>query len=891
MLTAPIVRPPLGSAIMLDRVGTNVRTTLRAKRKFAVSAGLVFCGSLFATPHVFSLDPDKALTQYVRQVWSKEEGMPASVVEDIVQTPDGYLWLATSKGLVRFDGVQFRVFNSTNTKEIESDAITRLALDQAGVLWVGAENGLVYRLKDANLTSFGTRDGLPGLPVTALLPETGGGLWIGTLGGGLSLVKGGKTTTVKGLSKKIVLSLCNGADGSVWIGTANGGLSRLSKGELTSYGPREGLSSTYVSSVCEDHQGNLWVGTKEGINLLSKDVVTRPDRDTGRGSIAVRKVFEDRQGNVWIGTFEDGLCRVKDGKFVFYATKEGLSDNLVLALQEDREGNLWIGTRGGLERWSGGSFTCYTTVEGLPADTVTTVCDDHEGAVWLGTQAGLSRLKNGVVSTYTTREGLSSNKVTSVCAGEDGSIWIGTAGGGLNELRGGQFVGYTTRSGLPSNTIWSLCRDRLGRVWIGTSSGLAVLQNGKLKTFSTKDGLPGGMVLDTYEDRDGQIWVAAHGGGLSRYKDGAFVTYTEKDGLTSNFVSTIYQDADGCLWIATWGGGLNRFKNGRFASCTTKNGLADDLAFGILEDGLGNLWVRGAQCVFSIDKKALEDLADGRSQTISCAIYGRADGIKRDEHESYSQPAAWRGRDGRLWFPSLQGVAVVDPREVRKNPLPPPVHIEQVVIDGRATIPDARSAASFVIPAGAERIEFQYTGLSFVASRRMQFKFKLDGYDADWVSAGTMRVASYTHVPPGSYTFRAIACNSSGVWNTTGAELNVQMLPQFYQTYWFYALCGLGAILSLRGLHRYRIRHLQAQQRALSAQVVEALSHIKVLRGLLPICSACKKIRDDAGYWNQMEVYVRDHSEAEFTHGICPDCLRRLYPSLMRASEEPRGSE
>jgi hypothetical protein len=360
---------------------------------------------------------------------------------------------------------------------------------------------------------------------------------------------------------------------------------------------------------------------------------------------------------------------------------------------------------------------------------------------------------------------------------------------------------------------------------------------------------------------------------LVRFSSERFTVYTTLEGLSHNEVYSIYEDSDGTLWIGT-AGGLNRFQGGVFKTITTKDGLFDDVVYVILDDGRGNFWMTCNKGIFRVSKKELEALAQGQIKTVTSLAYGTADGMRSRECNGGFQPAGWKARDGKLWFPTLKGVVAIDPTQIKTNELVPPVVIEQFIVNHQAVDSLERPQ----LPPGQGELEVQYTALSFLAPEKVRFRYQLEGYDRDWIDAGTRRAAYYTNIPPGDYRFRVVACNNDGVWNEVGAALEFRLDPAVYETPVVYALGGLALVLIAWGLHRLRVRQLEARENELTQRVEETLAAMKVLSGLLPICSSCKKIRDDRGYWNQIEAYIRDHSEAEFTHSICPECVKKLYP-------------
>jgi PAS domain S-box-containing protein len=792
----------------------KLKSSAAAASVLALWLALVMCNRTS-----FALDPQKAISQYSHKVWQTDDGLPQISVQAIIQTRDGYLWLGTQEGVVRFDGVRFTVFDKKNSPGLGHNSVQALVEGQDGSLWVGTSGGLT-RLKDGRFTTYTTAQGLAHNLIRALYEDRDGNLWVGTFGGGLSRFKDETFTTytVKdGLANDYVNAISADHAGNLLIGT-NSGLSRFKDGQFTTYTTSDGLAHNTIFSVYEDRSNSLWIGTGSGLNQLKDGKFRVYTTGDGLSSNVARAIYEDRNGNLWVGTDGGGLNRLRDGKFLSFTAKDGLSDDTVLALREDREGSLWIGTYGGgLNRLRDGKFLNYTVKEGLPNDAVRPIYEGRDGSLWIGTMGGgVARFKDGIFKTYTTSDGLASNIVRTVFEDHEGTIWIGTSGG-LNRLKDGKFTTYTTKDGLANDLVLAVIESRDGNLWIGTNGGgLSRFKNGTFTTFTTQDGLASNVVRTIYESGDGALWLSTNNG-LNRLKDGRFTTYTTRDGMSHNFAYALYEDRDGSLWIGTFGGGLNRLKDGRFATFTARDGLFDDVIFQILEDDQGNLWMSCNKGIFRVAKQTLDEFAQGKISAITCTVYGTADGMKSRECNGGAQPAGTRTRDGRLWFPTIKGVAVIDPNKLKLNEMLPPVVIEQILVD-KKEVPLSRSIR---LPPGNGELEIYYTGLSLLAPEKVQFKYKLEGFDKEWIDAGTRRTAYYTNIPPGRYRFHVIASNNDGVWNEAGAELEIYLAPHFYRTYGFYALCVVVIGLAGVGIYRLRVSRMKAREQELVKLVDE----------------------------------------------------------------------
>ncbi len=791
----------------------------------AVARGVAFFATLLPawafgqTPDELSLDPAKRLNQYNHEAWQDDEGLPQSCVQAVAQTADGYLWLGLEEGLVRFDGVRFNKFNSGNTPAITHNNIPALCADSSGGLWLGTNGGGVVHLNKGKFTAFTSREGLSNNFVKTLCQDRRGNLWIGT-DRGLSRRQNGKIAAYAPqpeLAQQQISALHADRQDRIWIGTIGHGLYLLQEEKLTAFGVKDGLLNNTVMALYEDRHGDLWAGTVGGLYRWREGKFFHYTTQHGLAHDFVRVIYEDAAGTLWIGTQGGGLNRWRDGKFEIFSTQDGLSNDNVRALYEDREGSLWIGTYGGgLNRLRDGKFTNYSTSHGLSNNTVWSIYEDQAGNLWFGTDQGLNKFKDGKFSIYSSVQGLAPNAVVALSEDRAGHLWIGTQGGGLHRMQNGKITRYTMRDGLSNDFVRAIHEDRTGRLWIATDRGLNLLHEGKFTAYPTKDGLANDELTYLYEDRAGNLWIASRTGGMARLQDGKFTAFTTAQGLSSNLVRVIYEDEAGTLWIGT-NGGLNRYKDGKFAQFTTKDGLFDNLIFQILEDRRGNFWMSCNNGIFRINKQQLEDFAQGKIAGLTCTSYGRADGMLTNEcNGGLGQPSGWKTRDGKLWFPTIRGVTMIDPEHVKFNSLAPPVMLEQAVVDHRGLDVSQNRERVWAIAPGSKAFEFHYTGLSLFAPQQVRFKYKLDGFEEDWVEAGPRRSAYYTNLPPGNYKFRVQACNNDGVWNEAGAAMAFSLKPHFYETTWFYSLCILAFIFTGAGMMRLRVGQIQAREQQLA---------------------------------------------------------------------------
>ena len=801
----------------------NVRARLHAALLLTLNAAAIAVSAQAA-----ALDPRKALTQYNLDAWTTASGLPQNTITAIAQTEDGYLWMGTFGGLARFDGVRFVVFDKSTTPALRNSGVHALLADRSGGLWVGTNGGGLTFLRDGVARTFGVAEGLGADVVRSLFQDSLGRVWAGT-NGGLSLLEGGRFHTwnaANGFTSNVVRAIREDPEGALWIGTNGDGLYRMKDGQFTRFTRKDGLPSDLVFSLVVDKEGALWVGTNGGgLARYEGGRFRIYGSNDGLDGDIIWSLFQDADGSLWVGTYGAGLFRREGDRFRGLTTRTGLSSDFVRALAQDVEGSLWIGTNtGGLARLRDGKFTTYTAREGLPSDIAKTVLAGADGTLWVGTSGGgLARFKDGVFETWSRREGLPHDFVQALMLDGRGGLWVGTNGAGVARFADGRFRAYTTRDGLVDDHVAALVEDRDGAVWIGTNSeGLSRFKDGRFTSYTRADGLGANLVMAMLLDRQGALWVGTDGGGLTRIEGGKPRTFTVADGLAANNVLSLHEDGDGTLWVGTSGGGLSHFERGRFTSVSTREGLHEDVVFAILEDAKGGFWLSGNRGLSRISKSAL--VAGPQGPRLQPEVFGVADGMKSEECSGVSQPAATRLPDGRLVFPTTRGIVIVDPDHLPRNERPPPVEVEELLAGGASYSGEHRE-----LPPGAGNWEVRYTALSFLAPQRVRFKYRLVGFDHDWVDAGTRRSAFYTQVPPGKYTFEVHGANNDGVWSETPARAFVTLRPRFHETRAFFAIVaallmlagGLGYALHVRGLNARRReleRLVQERTRALTEQ-------------------------------------------------------------------------
>ncbi|MGZ7041170.1 MAG: two-component regulator propeller domain-containing protein, partial [Thermoanaerobaculia bacterium] len=795
-----------------------MRSELRRLRGRGRHAWAVAMALLLAATAAHALDPRVAVSQYERRGWGVDEGLPNSTVTGIAQTPDGYIWVSTFEGLARFDGVRFStctdepvlnawlfsllvdrrgtlwvgtsgkglIANRNGVFKVEErvralgvEDVFALALGSDESLWMGTNIGVVRRFPSGELQSWSEKDGLPAPQVRALMFARNGDLWIGTEQG-VARLSGGKIThagTAAALPSRPVRAMHEDSAGRIWVGTTEG-LFCLQNGRRIRVPAVSDIETSHVASILEDEHHTLWFGSSAGLKRVAADGTTTPLVDRGLQGVFVVSLFADRERNLWLGSFSGGLDRLRDTPFRPYGSSQGLGSDTVFAVTQDRSGAMWFGTNNGAGRLRNGHVDWFTRAQGLPNDSVITVTPSRLGGVWLGMYGGGVCHVDGAVAPqcFGYAEGLSHGVVLNVLEDPDGDLWIATLGGGLNRLHHGKITAYGVQQGLPSTRI--------------TALALA---------------------------RDGGIWAGMISGGVVHFQDGRVVsTVPLLDGHTD--VRAIIEEPDGTLWIGLDGEGTIAFvKQGRVTLCRLKAFLPVTSINNLLDDGAGSLWIITTRCIARVGKRELLDYAAGKVSSIQPVIFGRMQGVTSARFPT-GQPSAWRASDGSLWFNGTRGATRLDRDALaRQAVFVPGAVIESATADGLLL-----SGNEPVVTDREARLTFRYTALAFAVPDELTFRYKLDGYDRQWVDAGSSRSAVYTNLPPRRYTFRVMAVNRGRPWSEAGtAAFRFERLPVFTETNTFYAACALLLLAAGGAVVRMRVHNLKKRERRLTERVAE----------------------------------------------------------------------
>jgi signal transduction histidine kinase/ligand-binding sensor domain-containing protein len=771
---------------------------------------------LFGAGSLAALPADRAVRQYVRQAWTVEQGLPHGTVRGVAQTADGYLWLATYEGLIRFNGEKFRILDKAHHPAMLSNSIVTLLRTPDDTLWLGTLAGLMRYRHGAFRTI--RMEGGPAI-IHAIAASPDGTVWIGTAHGRVLRVDGENAVQVPvTLPKTPVTSLAANRSG-LWIGTS-AGLSRYRDGRSESWNAENGLSGATIVTLAADGDDAIFAGNATGLDRISVhgDAVTI-QHIRGLPSDQVTALRRDRDRNLWIGTYSNGVFRMNgrlDGTVDPYGIGDGLLNPTVRAIGEDDEGNIWIGTNGGLEKLRAGAFMNWDEKDGLTDAVARVIFEDRDGGLWAGTANSLNRW-NGHAFEKVDDPRLTG--ILSIAQGRDGTMWFGTSKGAYRVFSG-RTTHYSTAEGLSNNTIRDIHEDRRGDVWMATDFGLnRVRTDGSVESFAGRGGLGTDYALSIGETGNGRLWVAT-GAGLAELAGDTFRLHAAPRELPTNLLLALKADDDGTVWIATDGAGLVRYRNGRSKAITTHQGLPADKLLSLVDDERGNLWFGTVRGVFKASKRDLDAIADGSASHLNETLLDENDGLGSRQTNGVASPAALRTRDGRIWFVTGNGVSALIGAPAAP-PLRTPV-IERMSINGKDVAPDAMRA----IPPGADRIEFEFSARTFVAPGRVRFRYRLESYDDDWVDVvAGRRVATYTKLPAGHYRFVLASSRDGVTWGETALPFTLK--PRFYKTTWFLTLSALLIAGLLFAAHHFRLNLAHERARYLEHLVEDRTRQIE----------------------------------------------------------------
>ena len=748
-----------------------------------------------------AMDPDRALPQYVRDRWERSRGFVAGPVYGITQTSDGYLWIAAEQGVVRFDGVRFQLFQALQPTSTTDSAALSVLPDPDGGLWTWLRRAALLRLRDGAFSNALNNPGPPELRFGLMAKGNDGAFLLADTRLGLQVWRAGRIETVlarEALPRPFITAVAQTPDGEIWLGTHNAGLVRVQGGRAV---PVSGVMPTQINCLVPDGRNGLWIGADDGIFRWDGGRVTRATTTPDAGRTRALAILKDRDANVWVGT-SDGLVRIDARGALSFERRE--SSSAVTALFEDREGNLWVGDTRGIERWRDAAFASFTPVDPVMAGSMGPVFTDAADRVWFAPAAGggLYWLRDGNVGDVPALRG----DVIYSIAGDGAGILVGRQRGGMTRVRaqGATFIAetYTDRDGLAQNQVFAVHGARNGDVWAGTiGRGASRLRHGAFTTYTTKDGLASNTVAAVLDTADGAVWFATPNG-ASVLSPAGWRRYSTADGLPSNDVNTLHEDAARNVWIGT-AAGLAVMREGRVPSLPGVPAVLRASVLGLAEDRAGSLWIAAADHVLRVDR---DKLLRGTLAAADVREFGAADGLLETEAIKRHRILTADSR-GRIWLSTNGGLVMADAGRLAAGIAPALVQVEEVTADGS---PVERTPA-MTIPPRPERITFGFAALSLSVPDRVRFRYRLDGFDRDWSEPVAERQAAFTNLSPGTYTFRVIASNSEGVWNSAEAALPFTIAPAWWQRGSFWAAAGVLIAGGVWAGYRMRLRQLARQ--------------------------------------------------------------------------------
>jgi PAS domain S-box-containing protein len=778
---------------------------------------LLFIGNAFQSS---ALDPNRSIYQYNCRTWRRANGLPANAVTAIAQSKDGRLWLGTSQGLVYFDGLSFRVFSLTGSG-IEGKVINSLARRSGGGVWFGLERGGFGYFDSQQFHSLQRDDwGGPYAIVRSVCIARDGTLLLGGPALAGRLVNTNTLVSMLPTNNADVFSIYEDRAGRIWMGTAENGLFYFENGHISSV-PDRTLWNVVISAIAVDWTGDIWVGMGNGLRHFGPTFQNKP---TPEMSSQPRALLVDRHGVLWIGTSSSGLYRYYNGELASLKKQDGLASDRILSLAESDDGSLWVGTEDGLSQLSDVKFPIVTTTEGLANEACLAVAASLRGGIWAGTPNGMTYFENGKAESFGVNgaDGVHSRWIKRIFAAHNGDVYLIGARKNLDRFRDGRVVMSW------ANQVWprAVAEDSHG-ILVALAGDVMRIENDKLVPIRLANGSMVSLrwINDLMVARDDSIWVAATEG-IFQIKDGVLHNWCRENGL---FQSTFYymcEDDDGDIWAAQ-NTGIARFKDGKLQQITRKQGLHEDFVYAIIPDKFGNFWMDSNRGIFSVSQRELNAVADGTAERVHCSVYEGEDAVKTTD-KSAQDYSGCRTLDGRIWFPSSKGIIMIDPTNVPSNPQPPVVSIERVRINGQEYRPDREPR----LEPGPGNLEFDYSALDYQAPQKIQYRYRLEGYDSDWVDAGSRREAFYTNLKPDRYRFQVQACNADGVWNTTGTSFALKLPPRLHETLAFRVMCLVAAL----GFGAYawwvwhlRRRHVQLQKTRvlLESKVQERTSELR----------------------------------------------------------------
>ncbi|MGB3873843.1 MAG: two-component regulator propeller domain-containing protein [Stenotrophomonas sp.] len=758
--------------------------------------------------------PSRPLDGYFKEIWTTREGLPHNLIHDVTQTQDGYLWFATWEGVVRYNGIEFRIFDQRTVPGLRDSGVLVLRRTRDGGLLLGTASGGVVRYHAGRWSVWPGAEAMPQDQVIDLVEGHDGELWVGTHGSGVLRIDGSGAITPfgvdAGLPSHSVQKMLQGEDGTIWVATT-GGLARYSGGRFVAQGAAQGLPPGQAFCLASGADGRILVGMEQGAWQQQGEGFVPLAADMPPGNVT--RMLVETDGTIWLGTITGLYRRSPTYGLERIGTANGLPNEQISALWQDRENSLWVGTNGGLLRLRDAPFTTFGVQDGLPNAYVRSVLADAQGTLWVATSDGLGWLRNGRFGAAGSGDGLPGDSLLSLGRARTGGVWVGTYSHGAVRWDGRVRRHLDSRSGLTGNQVRAVLETADGTLWVGTSRGLNRVDAQGVRHYTEAQGLPGDFIIALHEDRHGTLWVGTSNG-LAQIEGEQVRAYSLHDFGASN-VFGLHETDEGTLWLAT-NQGLIRRRDGRMRLIGTEQGLPVAKIFQVLEDGESHFWLTSNRGMLRVARRDLDAVADGRQSSMEVEWFNEGDGLVSAQNNGNSGPAAWRAADGKLWFATAGGLAMTEPGRIHElTRTPPPVVIEEVRVDDRP-VP---LQAELRLPPGTRKLELHFAGLSYLIPGKIRYRYRLDGFDSDWVERGSLRFAQFTNLEPGDYMFRVSAAHPNGGWSREEARIALRVQPRLAQRTSFRLGMAALVLLALHGFYRWRVHALQAAKRRLGMQV------------------------------------------------------------------------
>jgi ligand-binding sensor domain-containing protein/signal transduction histidine kinase len=759
----------------------------------------------------YYLNPDKNLAQYNYKRITTENGLPTNSLLYVHYSSEGYLWFSGYSGLIRYDGIKFTVFNNANTDAFVSNVVRNIAEDQTGNLWMTTQGSGLIQYSKGKFAAFGQEQEINHL-YRGLLVDKQNRVWAASPDKGWFYFENGEFNFIEHstpLTNIEVRAIVQSKTGAVWLATLGEGLYKYENGKLKKYSEKDGLINDWIYSLFVDENDNLWIGTNQGLCYYDGYKFHKALNEIQN---TVNSISADRFGNMYIGT-TNGLYRHMKypRRLELVRTDNGLSNNSIIDLTFDMEGSLWTTHyKGGITCIKDGKFTNYTFKGGLPGRVVNTVFETPTNTLMVGFDNGsIIEIDNGKFIPYPLKTIIKGNRIRHVMADSKKNLWISTYFGLIKTLPNGTEILYSEENGFIDNQFRLTFEDSRNNIWVGSRNNgvLMIAPTGEKRAYNVTNGLLSNLVMTIEEDIKGNIWIGTSEGEGCLNKvtpDGIIHPINAANGFLSDIVFNIYPDANGDVWLATVNG-LWRYSSDKFYNYTTRQGLADNSVYDIVEDNMGYLWLPFDNGVMKVNKEELLSIDLEANDRFNCRIYNKYDGMPNSECNPTSQ--ALKGSNGLLYFPTLEGLSVIDPHDEIINNFVPPVIIEELYSNN--TKIDLSGNMTF--EPGNTRYTFHYTALSLYEPEQVKFRYILEGFDADWTETG-QRMVSYTNLPHGDYTFQVAASNNDGVWNNIGDRLSFSIKPKFTETLFFFILLLVLSFSLVYIFYVWRITQLRKDQ-------------------------------------------------------------------------------